>query len=217
VKKIICIFLFCSVALTSQAQFIDTLQAAIERKGTVAFSFNTRDSYIGNNYANIFGFMIGVCFGKKFTIGGGYNTLSSPIYETQNIEGDAIRAKLNFSYLSYFVEYTVNLTSHWEVDIPVFIGIGSSSYQYTLNNKLIDESSKVILPLEPQVELDYNFNKYWGLSTQVGYRFMLINNDLLTYNFNSVTYSVGLSISPFEIYASLFPRTKLAKMIESND
>jgi len=65
--------------------------------------------------------------------------------------------------------------------------------------------------------VDYNFNKYCGLYTQVGYRYMLINNNLLNYNFNSVTYSVGVLIYPLEIYAGLFPHTKWAKMIENGD
>lgn len=216
-KKLIGISLFCSVALASSGQFIDTIQAALERKANFTFSFDTRDSYINNNYANIFGVMAGVCFGGKFTLGGGYNALSSPIYKTQYIGEDVVHAKLSFYYFSYFAEYTINFTKHWELDLPVLIGIGNSSYQYTFNDNVVSENGKVIMPLEPQVSLDYNFNKYVSFSTQVGYRYMLISNNLLNENLNSITYSVGLSISPFEIYASLFPHTKWAKMIESNE
>jgi hypothetical protein len=223
VKKIICIFLFCSLAITSRCQpvpethssgFIDTIQSAIDRKGSFSFCFNTRNSYIGNNNANIFGFNVGVCFGKKFTVGGGVNLLASTIYNIKFNNGDTIKSKLNFGFISYFVEYIITLSKHWRIDIPVSIGIGSSSYQYTLDKKVITESNKAIIPFEPQVELDYNFNKYCGLYTQVGYRLMLINNDLIDYNFNSITYSVGVLIYPLEIYAGLFPRTKWAKMIE---
>jgi len=227
-KKIIFILLFCSIAYRSQCQFIDTLQSVIERRGSFSFCFNTRDSYIGNNDANIFGYMVGVCFGKKFTIGGGINSLSSDIYETKYTGGDTLKGKLNFFYFSYFVEYIITLSKHWRIDLPVSVGIGSASLQYTDNNKIISQttraitqtskviiqSNRVIIPIEPQVELDYNFNKYCGLYTQVGYRYMLVNNTLLDYNFNSITYSVGVLIYPLEIYAGLFPHTKLAKMIE---
>jgi hypothetical protein len=216
VKKICCIVLFSSVAVTSQCQFIDSLQAIIRRKPSYVFSFDSRDSYIDNNYANIFGIMAGVCFDNKFTIGGGYNTLSSPIYKNQYLGDEAVRSDLHFAYFSYFVEYTINLTKHWELDLPVLIGIGSSSYQYTINDVAVVKSRELVMPLEPQVTLGYNINKYIEFSTQVGYRFMLINNNLLGYNFNSVTYSVGLSVSPFEIYAHLFPDTKLGKLIQSN-
>jgi hypothetical protein len=216
VKKLVGILLFSFTAFTSQCQFIDTLQSVIERKGSFVFSLDSRDSYINNNYANIFGVMAGVCFGEKLTIGGGYNALSSPIYKTQYIDGNVVNTKLDFTYFSYFAEYTINFTKHWELDLPVLIGIGSSSYQYTLNDFTIHKDRKIIMPLEPQVTLGYNINKYVELSTQVGYRFMLINNNLLDYNFNSITYSVGLSVSPFELYVHFFPNTKLAKMIGAN-
>ena len=216
VKKVIVIFLFCSVALTAKCQFIDSLQNAIEGKGSFSFCFNTRNSSIGNNTANIFGYMVGVCFGKKFVIGGGLNTLSgsTPVYETKYIGKDTVHAKMDFTFFSYFVEYIFNLSKHWRIEIPVSIGFGSSSYQYRLDNRKITESSKGIINLEPQVELDFNINKYVGIYTQVGYRLMLVNNPLIHENFNSVTYSVGLLIYPLEIYAGIFPKTKLAQMIE---
>ena len=160
--------------------------------------------------------MAGACFGGTFTIGGGYNALASPIYKTDYVGENRITSELHFAYFSYFAEYTINITNHWELDLPVLIGIGTSSYQYRVNNNPIVKNRELVMPLEPQVTLGYNINKYVEFSTQVGYRIMLINNDLLSYNFNSVTYSVGLSFSPFEIYAHLFPRTKLGKLIESN-
>jgi hypothetical protein len=160
---------------------------------------------------------VGVCFGKKFTIGGGINTLSSTIYETKYVGVDTLKEKLNFFFFSYFVEYIVTLSKHWRIDLPLSIGLGSASLQYTDEHQLITQSSRAIIPLEPQVELDYNFNKYCGLYVQGGYRYMLVNNKLLDYNFNSVTYSVGILIYPLEIYAGLFPRTKLAKSIEADD
>ena len=216
-KKFICIFLFCSIAFGARCQFIDTLQSAIERKGNFSFCFNTRNSFISGNDATIFGYMVGVCFGKKFTIGGGINSLSSTIYHTKYENGDTLKGKLNFFFFSYFVEYIMTLSKHWRVDIPVSIGIGNASLQYTLNKKITTEDNRAIIPLEPQVEVDYNFNKYCGLYTQGGYRYMIVNNRLLGYDFNSVTYSVGVLVYPLEIYAGLFPRTKWAKMIESGD
>ncbi len=215
-KKRICISLFCFVALTARCQFIDTLQSVINRKGSFSFSFNTRDSYISNDYANIFAFNIGVCFAKKFTIGGGLNSLSSAIYNTQSIDGQTQYGRLNFFYFSYFLEYIKTLSKHWRLDFSTSIGLGNASLQYAEKNQIITEDNRTIIPLEPQVELDYNFNKYVGISTQVGYRYMLVNSTLLDYNLNSITYAAGLFISPLDIFAALFPRTKLAKMIEEN-
>jgi|SRR6185312_12935964 len=209
--------MFCLAGFTAKCQLIDTLQASIERKGNFSFCFNTRNSFISGNDANIFGYMVGVCFGKKFTVGGGINLLSSSIYHTKYENGDTLKGKLSFFFFSYFVEYIMTLSKHWRIDVPVSIGIGSASMQYRNNSQVRTENNKMIIPLEPQVEVDYNFNKYCGLYTQVGYRYMLVNNNLLNYNFNSVTYSVGVLIYPLEIYAGLFPRTKWAKAIENGD
>ncbi len=213
-RKILCILLFCCLGLISKAQFIDSLQSAIEKKGSFSFNVDSRDSYIDNNLAYIFGFSVGVCFDKKITIGGGINILASTISSIKYTGGDTLKGKLKFSYISYFAEYTMALTKHWTLDFPVYIGIGSSSYQYTNKTEIVIASNKIIMPLEPQVELDYNFNKYVGLYTQVGYRYMLVNKTLLGYDFNSVTYSVGMLIAPLQIYAGLFPHSKLARMIE---
>lgn len=133
------------------------------------------------------------------------------------MEGDTVKEKLDFFFFSYFVEYIVTLSKHWRIDLPVSIGIGNASMQYTMDKRQVTEDNRAIIPLEPQVEVDYNFNKYCGLYTQGGYRYMLVNNNLLNYNFNSVTYSVGVLVYPLEIYAGLFPRTKWARMIESGD
>ena len=133
------------------------------------------------------------------------------------IDGDTLKGKLDIFFFSYFVEYILTLSKHWRIDIPVSIGIGNASLNYERNTQNITEDNRAIIPLEPQVELDYNFNRYCGLYTQAGYRYMLVNNRLLGYDFNSVTYSVGVLIYPLEIYAGLFPHTKWAKMIESGD
>jgi hypothetical protein len=211
--------MFCAVAFTSKCQFIDSLQSAIDRKGSFSFCFNTRNSTIGNNNVSIFGYMVGVCFGKKFVIGGGLNTLSgsTPVYETKYIGRDTIHAKMDFTFFSYFVEYIFNLSKHWRIDLPVAIGFGSSSYQYRLDGVQHTENSKGIINLEPQVELDYNFNRYLGLYTQVSYRFMLVNNPRIPENFNSVCYSVGLLIYPLEIFAGIFPNSSLGKTIRSGE
>jgi hypothetical protein len=214
-KKLIIIALFLFTGLFAKAQFIDTLQNIINRKGTFTFSFTSRNSFITNNTADIFGFAVGVTFGKKLTIAGGFNALNSIINKKKIIGKDTINEVLSFDYFSYFVQYTVPLTKHWKLYLmPFSIGIGGSSYQYTYKGEPKTEDSYLVMPFEPQVEIDYNFNKYFGLYTQVGYRLMLINNPAIVENFNSPTYSFGVLISPLEIYAWLFPRTKLAHMIE---
>ena len=70
-KKCYIIVVFLFTGLLAKAQFIDTLRHVIDRKGSFSFSFTSHNSFITNYTANIFGFAIGVTFGKKLTIAGG--------------------------------------------------------------------------------------------------------------------------------------------------
>ncbi|NNM94960.1 MAG: hypothetical protein HKL88_05795 [Bacteroidia bacterium] len=222
-KKITLILAVLTLSsLTSRAQFLDSIQAAIGRKGSFTFSFNTRNSYIGSSGANIWGFMAGVCFSRKFAAGGGLNILNNYIGKTETVGGQTVNAQLKFTYISYYVEYIIRLQKHWEIDIPVAIGAGGSNYTYYLNGAQLTQNSHFIVPLEPQVEVDYDFlkNKFgnylFGLYVQVGYRYMLDNNPAIGGSFNSSTYATGILLFPFEIYSAIFPRTGLARMIEGN-
>jgi hypothetical protein len=216
-KKLIIVISFCFTGLFGKAQLIDTIQDALNRKATFSFSFTSRNSFITNYSAYIFGYSVGVTFGKRLTIGGGFNALNSIINKKKIIGEDTLNEQLSFAYFSYFVQYRVNLSKHWKLYLmPFCMGIGGSSYQYNYKGVYTTEASRVVVPYEPQVELDYNFNKWIGLYTQVGYRLMLVNNPAIVENFNSPIYSYGVLISPFELYAALFPRTKLAHMIEDD-
>jgi hypothetical protein len=215
-KKFFIIVLFCCLGLFARAQFIDTIQNVIDRKGSFSFSFTSRNSFITNYTAYIFGYSVGVTLGKKLTIGGGFNALNSIINKKKIIGSDTINEQLNFVYFSYYVQYIMSLSKHWKLYLtPISFGLGSSSYQYNYKGVATTESSYTVIPYEPSIELDYNFFKWLGLYTQVGYRLMIINNPAIEQNFNSPTYSYGVLISPFELYAAIFPRTKLAKIIEA--
>lgn len=215
-KLFFAFFISISSFFTSKAQFLDSIQASINRKGSFSFGFNSRNSLITNNDAHIFAFTIGVTFDKKIGIGGGLNVLNSYITKNELVNGSYVSAQLNFYFFSYYVEYILRLGKHWEIDIPFSFGLGNSSYTYSQEGVLHTQSSHFILPIEPSVEVDYDFNKYVGLYLQTGYRIMLVNNPAINEDFNSPTWSFGILIFPLEIYAGLFPHTKLAHLIEDH-
>ncbi|HXP52339.1 MAG TPA: hypothetical protein VN922_20460 [Bacteroidia bacterium] len=215
-KKLFIITVICCSSLFTKAQLIDTIQKAITRKATFAFSFTSRNSFITTYSAYIFGYSVGVTFDKKLTIGGGFNALNSIITKDKTIDGITVKEDLNFVYFSYFVQYAINLTKHWKLYImPFCVGVGGSSYQYTYKLTYNIEDSYTVVPYEPQVELDYNFNRWLGLYTQVGYRFMILNNPTIPQNFNSPIYSYGVLFSPFEFLAAIFPHSKAEKAVEN--
>lgn len=216
-KKGLIIFLFVSsLVYPARSQFLDSIQASINRKGSFSFSFNSRNSSITNHNAYIFGYLIGVRFDRKIGIGGGLNSLSTKVTDSVVTDGQTIKRRLYFSFFSYYVEYLLRLTKHWELDVFLMSGVGNSHYIYTNMDPTVIHLQRMVIPFEPSACIEYDFNKFVGLYVQAGYRWMLLNNKMIHENFNSPTYSFGIAIYPLEIYAALFPNTKLAHIIEDN-
>ncbi len=216
-RKSVVVIVFLFSGLFAKAQFIDSLQNIINRKGSFFFSFTSRNSFITNNSANIFGFAVGSTFGKKLIIGGGYNALSSIITKKIMVGNDAVNEQLSFAYFSYFIEYIMPLTRHWKIYVtPFSLGLGGSNYQYFHDLAFKITDSYTVIPYEPQVEIDYNLTRWLGLYTQVGYRLMLVNNPAIVQNFNSPTYAYGVLILPLEIFAGIFPNSKLGHAIHDD-
>lgn len=178
--------------------------------------FNSRHSSITNHNAYVFALMVGVRFDRKIGLGGGFNVLDPPIPDSIPFYGHTIGRHLYFSYMSYYIEYLIKLTKHWEIDLFFMPGIGNSYYQYSYEGKTYTQSSNIVIPIEPSASVEYDFTKWIGLYVQAGYRWMLVNNPAINEKFNSPTYAAGLAIYPLEIFAGLFPNTKLAHLIEDN-
>jgi hypothetical protein len=213
--SVILLFLFlCSYSV--RAQFLDSIQQSLNRNGSFSLIFNSRHSSISTNNAYVFALMIGVRFDRKIGMGGGINVLDPAVPDSIHIGGQGIQRHLYFTYISYYLEYLLRLSKHWELDLFFMPGIGSSYYQYYYEGKTITQGSNIVIPLEPSACLEYDFTKWIGFYVQAGYRWMLVNNPAINEKFNSPTYAAGLVIYPLEVYAAIFPHTKLAHMIEDN-
>ncbi|HVA98588.1 MAG TPA: hypothetical protein VNG53_06805 [Bacteroidia bacterium] len=212
------ILLMTIVHLSAKAQFMDSLRTSIHKKPTFFFSFDSHTSFISNNEADIWGFVFGVTFNNKINIGGGFNTLSTPFYKNKVVVTDAktdsiISEQLSFNYWTYYLEYIFYNTKHWQFSFPLEIGLGTSQYQYNYGGKLFSDNPHLIIPIEPAFSITYQFNKWIGFGTEIGYRFMLVNNNNIKQNFNSPTYNLGLQIYIIEIYKSIFPHSKITRKL----
>jgi|SRR6185312_3680555 len=216
-KKISVILLFLALwGFSARAQFLDSIQASLNRKGSFSLIFNSRHSSISTHNAYVFALMVGVRFDRKIGMGGGINVLDPPIGDSINTDGKWVHRQLYLTYISYYIEYLLRITKHWELDVFFMPGIGSSYYESTIQGKLVQQDNGLVIPLEPSACLEYDFTKWIGFYVQAGYRFMLVNNNAINEKFNSPTYAVGLAIYPLEVYTAIFPHTKLAHTIEDN-
>ena len=197
-RFLICILIFAGLLSVQpvKSQFLDDIRAALKTKPKFLFKFDSRNSFVSNQRARIFGWKIGADFNGKFRIGGGFNSLSgrhSPFFDrvvfAANNKDTLYVARLSFNYISYFVDYVFFANKKWEFSIPIQMGIGSSYYSYTadsIGEQQIDRGG--IILYEPAITGQYKFTKWFGLGFGAGFRLMLVNNKAIDNKFNSPIY-----------------------------
>lgn len=219
-QKPISIFLFllcCSLSTTAQPT-LDTIKLSLKQKPHLFGKFDTRNSFIDNSRAKIFGLKTGLIFGKRLFFGIGYNQLSPPsedfdktiLIMNTNGELEKTNAVLRLFYISVHAEYVFYQTKHWELSMPLQFGVGQTYYKYNQfgKRKVIEKDLNFIY--EPAISVEYKFVKWAGVGVDVGYRFMLTSYKNLNQKFTAPTYAFKFLLYYNEIVKSVFPKSKLA-------
>lgn len=213
--------LITSFALKAQPT-LDTIKWCFQQKPHLFAKLDTRNSFVENSRAKIFGIKTGLNFGKRLHVGVGYNQLYPPAKDfdrqyyfssTITSEKDSVPARLRMYYFSAHIEYIFYQTKHWELSIPLQIGLGKTYYIYTISNKKGRTQENLNFIYEPAVSVEYKFVKWLGVGADVGFRFMLTSDRKINQKFNSPTYAFKLLIYYNEIFKSIFPKSKLAQRI----
>ena len=220
-RKLLYIFFFLWAISTTAQPTLDTIQLSLKQKPHLFGKFDTRNSFIDNSRAKIFGLKTGLNFGNRLYFGIGYNQLNPPsqdfdkiIYTVNaNNELEKTTAMLRLVYFSIHAEYVFYQTKHWELSMPLQFGVGQTYYKYNQfgKRKVIDKDYNFIY--EPAVSVEYKFVKWVGIGADIGYRFMLTSYKSLNQKFTSPTYAFKLLIYYNEIVKSVFPESKLAKRL----
>jgi hypothetical protein len=219
-KRLAISLLFLSLISVIRAQpTLDTIKDCLKKKPQVFAKLDGRNSFIENSRAKIFGLKLGISYGKRVHFGLGYNQLYPPAsaFDKKIYFADSwgelypITAHLHMYYISAYAEYTFYQTKHWELSMPLQIGIGKSYYNYLFLGKTIKTDETFNFIYEPAVSIQYKFVKWFGVGADVGYRFMLTNDRHLNRSFTSPTYAFKFLVYYGEIFKSVFPKSKLAK------
>lgn len=213
------LFLFSVIPFFIIAQpTLDTIRWSFAQRPHLFAKFDTRDSFIENSRAKIFGFKAGLNFGKRVHVGLGYNQLFPPAknfdtqyYYTQNSKKDSVTARLRMYYVSAHIEYIFYQTKHWELSMPLQIGVGKTYYVYMLFNEKHQFQENWNFIYEPAVSVEYKIIKWIGLGVDAGYRFVITADRKINQKFNAPFYAFKLLIYYNEIFKSIFPDSKLAK------
>lgn len=205
----------------ASAQMMDSIRLSFKQKARFVIGFDSRNSFISNERAEILGLKLGVEFGNKFGIGlSGHlmNETNSHFYKNYTVvsptgSNEIVKAQLKLFYIAYYVEYIFYNSKHWKFSVPLQLGIGRSNYLYTYNNKEEAPDKHIVLIYEPIVATEYRIFKWLSVTGEIGYRVMLLNNPTVKENFNSPTYAVGIGISFSELCKIFFPESKLTKLM----
>ncbi len=192
----------------------DSLAHHLRTPPSFMMKFDTRHSFITAQHAKIFGMKFGLDHGNRVQYGGGINWLVSQPRFDQELEvndplaGDTmVQASLHFGFFSPYFEYTFYHSPHWEVSIPVQIGIGGSNLQYTTSDgKRHKLREGMVFTYEPAMTVQYKFWRYFGIGGGVGYRLMLIDNSKVKENFTSPIYILRFKVFFSKIYRDIFPK-----------
>ncbi len=221
-KTGVCFFLFLflvgfPVSFQAQTPMMDTLLSAFHYRPKPSFDFGTRNSFVQNSRADIWGIKLGVSFHKRVRIYAGYNYMTSDLQAPYAFMGDGklqevtLHMKLNYGAVCF--EYVYYKTKHWEFSLPLQLGIGESRYQYAYEGTLRNRDGGLIILYEPMVATEYYIFPWLGVEVDVGLRLMLRNNSAINKEFNGPMYAFGLFLAYDELYKALFPHSRLAQQM----
>jgi hypothetical protein len=178
----------------------DSLRAVFRQRITPSFKFDTRNSFITGNSAKVYGIKAGISFGKRFSVGVGYNFIGTELQETIVVNEKYVSADIRMNYVAPFIEYSFYQRGPWELVTPIQIGVGNSFLQYSTEEgqRVINKSSVVLY--EPGMAFEYKIMKMLGVGVGLGYRIMLKNNRGIEQQFTSPVYALRVRLIFDELY-----------------
>ncbi len=179
--RIFVISVFLLTTTLSSAQQVgltDTIRNAFDKKPSISFRLNTRNSFVTGKPIATRGAKVGWSFGDKVSVGAGVHWIEHNTYTGATIEnGIPTLSEVRMMYGSVFFEYSFIYKKRWQVFIPVQLGVGVSRNRY-FNNAGVNEFREggAVILYEPGMIAEYSFLKYFGVGAGGGVRLMLLNN-----------------------------------------
>jgi hypothetical protein len=211
------IILILMKAAALPAQYLDTLQEVFRHKSSFDGRLESRYSLISNELTSVTGFRLGVAFQRKLRLGGGVSWLETNyqkvVYEPgwHGTLGTGVRF-LKFGYLCFYADFVFYKNQRWQLSVPIQTGFGLAWYQKKLSYNLMGSDRKAFLFLyEPGITVQFKIFKWFGLGSDVAYRFAMKNNKKITEQISSPTYSFKVLVWFDQLFYQTFPNTKFSK------
>lgn len=190
--------LFFASGLTSlgqQPNLTDSLRVAFAQKPSFTANFNTRNTIVTGRPIRTRSVKAGMSYRRRVGIGVGFHWLEHDnvkLYES--IEGLEERRELRMAYGTLYFEYSFVRKQHWEITLPVHLGMGVSRELILSDQEPVTINRGGFLLYEPSMIAQYNFLRYFGIGGGVGLRIMLVNNGKIDEQFTAPLYQLHLKI-----------------------
>lgn len=212
-KKDLTIYFHLLIISFCPAQYKDTLHRAFTSSKSVDGRYESKNSFTNGERIEVVSFKLGVTFGKKVSIGGGYAYLNSPLNTNgvlPSLNGSISYQKNSFSfrYLCYYVDFIFHKNKRWQLSSQVEFGAGISKFERLNSGEKNTKAGNPMFLYNPAVNIKFKILKWLGAGATIGYRFMLLNENNLGKQFNSPLYSAGVLIWWDELALAVFPRSK---------
>jgi hypothetical protein len=202
------------VSMTVKAQYLDSLGDVVRGKANIDLRLESRWSFVNNELITISGVRVGAAFEKKLRLGGGLSWLKTPysqIESTVNENGESVLVTRYFklAYLAAYADVVFYKTKRWQLSVPLQIGAGFTWYQtvpqYQLNKM---DSKRFLFLYEPGITVQFKLTRWFGLGSDVAYRFTLKNNKKISEQLSSPTYSFKIMFWLDQLYFMVFPESE---------
>jgi len=199
------LFLCWSIFTKAQADsaFTSTFLNSFKYKPKPVFTMGTRNAFVSNDFAKMRHAFIGMNYQNITRLGISFNWLSDGLQrKVPTVFVDSFLTKdVRMLYIAPHIEYVFYQTDHWELNIPVQIGMGLSYLKYkNAQNHIIRENKGFVMLYDPAMTIQYRFLRYFALGGGAGIRLMIKNNKQLAERFTSPVYMIWFKVFFGDIY-----------------
>ena len=205
--------------LPAQTNTHDSVYASMHGRISIGGGFDSRNSFISNRRAHIWGIKGAVEFGELIQLGIGYNRLDDDItrevyFFNENSAFDSAQGELRMDYFSWYARYVFYRKGRWKFSvIPFQLGIGRSRYMYMQNGEKAFTGKRTIIVYETGFSISFKICRWLGVGADAGVRWMVKDNPAIPEKFNSPTYAFYAVIYWTEILRAVAPDNRFVKML----
>lgn len=194
--RFILVLIFSFWLVSSNAQLFDSIQDCFKYKPKPLFKMDARNAFVTSSFVKVKGVKLGVSFNKKVRVGVGYSWMKTDYFVVDNLDSTNLR----FAYGNFFFEYAFYKSKHWQLEIPLQLGLGKITYK-DLEKNILEQQWVPIW--EPAMTFEYLFLKYFGFGAGVGYRLVFKSKSPISEQFTSPIYIFRFKIYFDQLYKDM--------------